>query len=75
MAQLLREEPPIHRVGSLRRKASSVPATPSTPIVSELVNFQDGGYKFVKNSKISCKFVSSEIILCTFNLVYLSINK
>ncbi|XP_065207440.1 FERM domain-containing protein 5 isoform X2 [Planococcus citri] len=44
MAQLLREEPPINRVGSLRRKASSVPATPSTPIVSELSNFQDGGY-------------------------------
>ncbi|RZF32960.1 hypothetical protein LSTR_LSTR000830 [Laodelphax striatellus] len=33
---LRREEPTINRVSSLRRKASSVPATPSTPIASEL---------------------------------------
>lgn len=52
LAHALREEPPINRVGSLRRKASSVPATPSTPIVSELANFQDGGSNFsrLKNS-------------------------
>ncbi|CAH0391943.1 unnamed protein product [Bemisia tabaci] len=31
-----REEPTINRVGSLRRKASSVPATPSTPVIAEL---------------------------------------
>lgn len=36
MAQLSREEPQIQRVGSLRRKASSVPATPSTPVVNDL---------------------------------------
>ncbi|XP_022191859.2 FERM domain-containing protein 5 isoform X2 [Nilaparvata lugens] len=33
---LRREEPTINRVSSLRRKASSVPATPSTPIASDL---------------------------------------
>ncbi|XP_018901847.2 FERM domain-containing protein 5 isoform X4 [Bemisia tabaci] len=33
-----REEPTINRVGSLRRKASSVPATPSTPVIAELVD-------------------------------------
>ncbi len=41
MAQLSRIEPQIQRVGSLRRKASSVPVTPSTPIINEM-NFQDG---------------------------------
>jgi FERM domain-containing protein 3/5 len=33
---LRRDEPPIKRTGSLRRKASSVPATPSTPVGTEL---------------------------------------
>ncbi|XP_075216636.1 FERM domain containing isoform X2 [Lycorma delicatula] len=33
---LRREEPTINRASSLRRKASSVPATPSTPIASDL---------------------------------------
>lgn len=31
-----REEPTVNRLGSLRRKASSVPATPSTPVGSDL---------------------------------------
>ncbi|XKL64801.1 hypothetical protein PGB90_004887 [Kerria lacca] len=38
MAQLSRQEPQIQRVGSLRRKASSVPATPSTPIVNDVLD-------------------------------------
>lgn len=50
MAQLSREEPKITRVGSMRKKASSVPATPSTPIVNELVSFQDGS-KLICNSR------------------------
>jgi hypothetical protein len=33
---LRRDEPPIKRTSSLRRKASSVPATPSTPVGTEL---------------------------------------
>lgn len=33
---LRREEPTINRTSSFRRKASSVPATPSTPIASDL---------------------------------------
>lgn len=36
---LKREEPTITR-GSIRRKASSVPATPSTPIASDLGNIK-----------------------------------
>lgn len=35
-AQLSRTEPQITRVGSFRKKSSSVPATPSTPIVNDL---------------------------------------
>lgn len=31
-----REEPTVRRTSSLRRKASSVPATPSTPLGSDL---------------------------------------
>lgn len=52
MAQLSREEPQIQRVGSLRRKASSVPATPSTPVVNDL----PGSREFVqKNTQfLSC---------------------
>ena len=42
MAQLSRQEPTITRVGSIRKKSSSVPATPSTPVVNELMNFHDG---------------------------------
>jgi hypothetical protein len=33
---LRRDEPAIKRTSSLRRKASSVPATPSTPVGTEL---------------------------------------
>ncbi|CAB3385718.1 Hypothetical predicted protein [Cloeon dipterum] len=39
---LRREEPPIKRTGSLRRKASSVPATPSTPVGTELGDIRYG---------------------------------
>lgn len=36
MEKFLREEPPINRIGSLKRRASSVPATPSTPVVADM---------------------------------------
>ncbi|XP_059487544.1 FERM domain-containing protein 5 isoform X1 [Neocloeon triangulifer] len=39
---LRREEPAIKRTGSLRRKASSVPATPSTPVGTELGDIRYG---------------------------------
>lgn len=51
MAQLSRQEPTITRVGSIRKKSSSVPATPSTPIVNELMNFHDGSKLIIVYSR------------------------
>ena len=50
MAHLSRQEPTITRVGSIRKKASSVPTTPSTPIVNEFLNFHDGGKLIIAKS-------------------------